>query len=137
MLTAVLTLFRRLAVFILTVGLVAGGWRPCAGWAPTPEARMSCCERTPMCSTHKRAGHGSRMAVSQSDADTCCAAAERRDTPQPSAPATVLAPAPVPVLALFQELPSASTIWVESRRPPPLVASRQLPRHVLLSVFVI
>jgi hypothetical protein len=137
MLTAVLTSFRRIAVFVLTVGLVAGAWKPCAGWAATPEARMSCCERTPMCPMHARAGHGPRVAVGQSDADTCCAAAERRDTPQPSAPAAVLAPVPMPVLAVFVELPSASTLWVDSRRPPPLLASRQLPRHLLLSVFLI
>ena len=137
MLEEVLTSFRRIAVFVLAVGLVAGAWKPCAGWAPTPKARMSCCERTPMCPMHKRAGHGPRVAASQSDADACCAAAERRDTSQPSVSLAVLAPTPVPVLAVFQELPSASTLWIDSHRPPPHPASRQLPRHLLLSVFLI
>ena len=138
MLSRVLVSFRRIAVFILTVGLVAGAWRPCAGWKPTPEARMSCCLRKAACAMHKGTKGGAHVAHSQPAADACCAASERRETSQPAL-TVVVPPAFVPLAGVFAE-PQRAPIparWTDSDRPPPLLANRELPRHLLLSVFVI
>jgi hypothetical protein len=127
---------RRFAVFVLTLGLVAGAWRPCAGWTAAPEARMACCVRTPACAMHNRADHGVHTPVRQADADRCCAASERQEASQPSS-TLVVVPALAPLVGLFAESPAVPVRWIEPHRPPPLLASRQLPRHLLLSVFVI
>ena len=39
----VVRLVHRLAALVITFGLVAGNAAVCAGWMPTPEARMACC----------------------------------------------------------------------------------------------
>jgi hypothetical protein len=128
---------RRVAVVVLTLGIIAGVWRPCPGWAATAEARMSCCDRMGMCPMRKPVRDGSAPRVSQEDADTCCAAADRPES-APSSITVVAAPPVVPVLARLAEpptvLPVAMADW---HGPPPLLASRQLPRHLLLSVFLI
>jgi hypothetical protein len=128
---------RRVAAVLLTLGIVAGVWRPCAGWAATAEARMSCCDRMAMCPMRKPVGDRSAPRVGQNEADTCCAAADRPET-TPSSVTVVAAPPVVAVLALFAEpstgLPVTMADW---HGPPPLLASRQLPRHLLLSVFLI
>jgi hypothetical protein len=127
---------RRIVVIVLSVGFLAGAWRPCAGWETTAEARMSCCVRKAACAKHKVAGSAVVTTVSQPEADACCAAAERQDASQPSA-TTLAPPTSAPVLQLFTEQPRARGAWVDWHRPPPLLASRQLPTHLLLSVFLI
>jgi hypothetical protein len=136
MLSSVLNSLRRIGVLMLTIGLAAGAWRPCAGWEPTAEARMACCTRKAACSMHRMSGHGAHEAVSQSQADACCALSERQDPSQPSV-TVVLPPALTPIAGPFAEQPRVPARWVDSHRPPPLLASRALPRHLLLSVFVI
>lgn len=128
---------RRVAAVLLTLGIIAGVWRPCAGWTATAEARMSCCDRMAMCPMRKPGGDGSAPRVSQEDADACCAAADRPEAAPPSI--TVVAAPPVaPVLASFAEPPTALPVTMADwHGPPPLLASRQLPRHLLLSVFLI
>lgn len=132
----VVTRLRRIAVTFLAAGLLAGAWRPCAGWETTAEARMSCCVRKAACTMHKVAGGTASTTVSQSEADTCCAAAERQDASQLSV-TTLAPPSSTPVLQLFTEQPRVAAAWVDWHRPPPRLASRQLPTHLLLSVFLI
>jgi hypothetical protein len=129
----VLTRVRRLAALLLTLGLVAGMWRPCAGWEATAEARLSCCQRHAGCAKHKVTDHS--VPVTQSDADACCAASERQDAAQPSV-AMFAPPILVPAAALFTRPPIAPPPPVDWR-PPPALTSRQLHTHVLLSVFLI
>ena len=85
---------------------------------------------------HKVAKDGTAATVTQAEADSCCAAAEGQDGSQPSV-TTVAPPTLTPLLALFAEQPPVSAQWVDQHRPPPLLASRQLPTHLLLSVFLI
>jgi hypothetical protein len=128
---------RRVVVFVLAVGSVAGLWRRCAGWAATAEARMSCCDRMAMCPMRKPVRDGSALKVTQAAADSCCAASDRPET-APSSITVVAAPPLVPVLLLFAEPPAVAPVAMAGwHGPPPLVASRQLPRHLLLSVFLI
>jgi hypothetical protein len=128
---------RRIAAVLVALGVVAGVWRPCAGWAVTAEARMSCCERMGMCPMRKPGPDGSAPALRQADADSCCAAAERPET-VPGSVTVVAAPAVVLVPALFAQPPTVVPVTLADwHGPPPLLASRQLPRHLLLSVFLI
>jgi hypothetical protein len=127
---------RRIATVVITLGLLTGAWRPCAGWEATPEARMSCCLRKAACAMHKATGNGTIAAVVQADADACCAASDRPDAYQ--APAVALA-APVftPLIGLFAEPPTIPVRVLVWQRPPPPIASRDTSTHLLLSVFVI
>ena len=135
-----LRLVQRLAALALTFGLVAGNTAAiCAGWLPTPEARMACCADGAECPMHKGDSQGSapQRVLTQAQADSCCAASERKSSDQsnPSfATAITVAvlgvgivlPASVPALVL-------SDAWRTSA-PMPIAP---VPKHVLLSVFLV
>jgi hypothetical protein len=135
----VLTLARRLCAMGLILALAAGNGAVCAGWAPTPEARMSCCTESSDCPMHKEgAPHsGGTSLVTQAQADSCCASSESHHSNQSSptfvvaissavlGPGIVVAPT-VPALVL-------SDAW-RTAAPIPLAP---VPKHVLLSVFLV
>ena len=130
----------RLSALLLCLGLIAGNAAICAGWGATPEERIACCAEGGDCPMHKAGDthrSASRRPLSQPQADTCCAASER----QPSNPSTpgfvtvassavlgtgVVLPTPVPALVL-------SDGW-RAVAPIPIAP---VPRHVLLSVFLV
>lgn len=127
------------AVAVTTLLIVGtGGWAECAGWQATPEARMACCVEGDACPMHKSAASGSNStaSVSQTEADRCCAASESdNSTPPASSLAMTVPPAPL-AAELFAFVPSPAVprdFWRES---VPLAGS-QVPRHLLLSVFLI
>ena len=136
---AVVKLVQRLAALALTFGLMAGNAAICTGWLPTAEARMACCSEGHECPMHKGDSHGSGSArvLTQIQADSCCASAEGQN-PNQSNPSFVTAitaavlgvgvvlPASVPALVL-------SDAW---RTSAPLPVA-PVPRHVLLSVFLV
>jgi hypothetical protein len=121
------------------MALVAANDAVCAGWLPTPEARMACCSEGGECPMHKGNSHGagSDRVVTQVEADNCCASSERENSNQ-SRPTFVAAvssavlgtgivmPATVPALVL-------SDGW-RTAVPTP---TGPIPRHVLLSVFLV
>jgi hypothetical protein len=130
---------QRLAALALTFALMAGNAAVCAGWMPTPEARMACCADGGECPMHKGDSHrsGSARVLTQAQADSCCAAAEgqnsNRSNPSfvPAITVAVLGvgvvlPANVPALVL-------SDAWRTSA-PIPVAP---VPKHVLLSVFLV
>ena len=133
-----LRLVHRLAAVALTFGLMAGNAGVCAGWLPTPEARMACCADGVECSMHGDSHRsGAHRVLTQAQADSCCAAGEGQksdqSTPSVVAPITaavlgvgVVLPANVPALVL-------SDAWRTSA-PIPL---GPVPKHVLLSVFLV
>jgi len=138
--SGVSTLVQRLAALALAFGLVAGNAVAiCAGWLPTPEARMACCADGVECPMHKgdSRSSASQRVLTQAQADGCCSAAERQNSNQ-SNPSFVTAitaavlgvgvvlPANVPALVL-------SDAWRTSV-PIPIA---QIPKHVLLSVFLV
>ena len=130
---------RRLSAVILAMGLLAGNAAVCAGWLPTPEARMACCADGVECPMHKGDSHrsGSERVLTQAQADSCCASSEGQNSNQ-SNPSFVTAitaavlgvgivlPANVPALVL-------SDAWRTSA-PIPVAP---VPKHVLLSVFLV
>ena len=131
-------LVQRLAALALTFGLMAGSPAICAGWMPTPEARMACCADGG-CPMHKGDSHhsGSGRLLTQEQADSCCGSAEGQHSNQSNSPVVpavtaavlgvgVVLPASVPALVL-------SDAWRLSA-PIPIVL---VPKHVLLSVFLV
>ena len=129
----------RLVAVFLAVLVSAGNAAICAGWAPTPEARMECCSGEEPCPMHKGepGKDESEHSVSQAHADSCCASSER-DSSNQSTPSSVASissavlgtgivlPALVPALVL-------SDGW---RTVAPIL-SPPVPRHLLLSVFLV
>src|SRR4051812_300342 len=131
-------MLRRIAACVAALALCAGNVAVCAGWQPTPEARLACCMDGTTCPMHKsdHHEHHSRHSVSQTQADSCCAAgAQRRDSVSAGstfAASGVIALAPV---AAFSVPVSAfnSHAW---RAFVPLRVS-STPKHLLLSVFLV
>jgi hypothetical protein len=135
----VVRLVHRLAALVLTFGLVAGNAAICAGWLPSPEARMACCAEGGNCAMHKGDSHrsGSGRVLTQAQADSCCASSEGQNSNQPN-PSFVAAitvavlgvgvvrPANVPALVL-------SDAW----RTSAPISIAPVPRHILLSVFLV
>ena len=132
-------LVHRFAALALTFGLMAGNAAVCAGWMATPEARMACCADAAGCSMHNGASHraSSERLVTQAQADSCCAAAEGQNSNQsnPSFATAITAavlgvgvvlPANVPALVLSDGWRTSAPIAIAS-----------VPKHVLLSVFLV
>jgi hypothetical protein len=130
---------RRLFTLLLILVLSASNAAVCAGWMPTPEARMACCSEGGGCPMHKSGSHepGSHRMLTQSEADRCCAASERDNSSQsiPTFPliissavlgAAVALPTSVPTLVL-------SAAW----RIVAPVPTTPVDKHVLLSVFLV
>ena len=136
---SVVTVLQRLAAVALSLALSAGNAAVCAGWAPTPEARMACCSKSGACPMHKGTSHGSGSGrvLTQAQADSCCASSEPEHSSQSNptfvtaissavlGPAIVLPPS-VPALVLSHRSSAAAPI-----------PSSAVPRHLLLSVFLV
>jgi hypothetical protein len=137
--TSVVTLARRASTLALALALVVGNAALCAGWAPTPEARMACCaDRN--CSMHKSesSDSDSQHELSQAQADSCCALSESHHSSGSSAPTqVVIVSAAVlgPATMLAERTPELTIreAWrySASRHADPV------PKYVLLSVFLV
>jgi hypothetical protein len=132
-------LVHRLAALALTLGLMAGNAAICAGWLPTPEARMACCADGAECPMHKGDSHGSGSGrvLTQAQADSCCASSERKNSDQ-SNPSFVIA-ITAAVLGGGVVLPASVPALVRSdawRTTAPIPVA-PVPKHVLLSVFLV
>ena len=132
-------LFRRTAAFVVALTLVGAGWAECAGWQASPEARMACCLGSADCPMHgsTEPGASSDRVVTQAQADSCCAASDPGDS-TPSAVvfsltlSAALVPSTLSTLAPITA-PPAFDAW-RTHVPIPI---GQVPKHVLLSVFLI
>jgi hypothetical protein len=130
---------RRISALAIVLALAGGKAAVCAGWMPTPEARMACCAEGGDCPMHQddSDSSGSERVLTQAQADSCCASSERETSNQsnPSFATAITAsvlgvgmvfPASIPALVL-------SDAW---RTSAPLPAA-PVPKHVLLSVFLV
>jgi hypothetical protein len=133
----VLSFARRLSAVFLALALVAGQAGVCAGWMPTPEARMACCSEDGPCPMHKSESEdGPTRVVTQAEADRCCAASEHEDsTPSQSNAAffVTLSVALIPLPGLLPAPEAHAEIWRASVPIP----TGHVPKHVLLSVFLV
>ena len=127
---------KRAIASVAALIITAGSWAECAGWQATPEARMACCVEGDACPMHKSEGSDSTASVSQAEADSCCAASTQDDS-TPSSPNVVptapLAAVPNPILLVAPPTRASLDFW---RALSPLPGA-QVPKHLLLSVFLI
>ena len=133
-----MTISRRLAAVVAVLALCAGNAAVCAGWQPTPAARMACCMSGTTCPMHtsERHEHSLTGAISQAQADACCAAsAQRRES---STAGSVFAASGV--IALVHVVPfigpAPAPIAPQCRSLVPLPIS-STPKHLLLSVLLV
>ena len=133
------TLIRRAVALLAVLALAPVSPALCAGWAPTPEARMACCADG-LCPMHQSepaepadaAHHG----LTQAQADSCCAASEPDDPAPSQSPvpvATPLAVVSTPATPVVLQPVAAGDAW-RTLVPVPIA---HVPRHVLLSVFLV
>ena len=130
-------LARRIGVIALVLFISGGDAALCAGWEVTAEARMACCV-CGACPMHQSDQHGSAQAdtVSQAEADSCCVASESAD-PTPTSPVfAMVLPSAIPVQQLFAFVSPLILMADAAREPIPLSGSL-VPRHLLLSLFLI
>ena len=132
------TFVQRLTALALTFGLIAGNTAICAGWMPTPEARMACCVDGD-CPMHKGDSHhsGSGRVLTQAQADSCCASSERENSNQ-SNPSTATA-ITAAVLGVGMVMPASvpALVLTDSWRTSAPLPVAPVPKHVLLSVFLV
>jgi hypothetical protein len=133
------TAIHRISVVLLSLTLVAGNAALCAGWAATAEERMACCAEGDECPMHKGRSDqsGSERVITQAQADACCAASER-DESNSSNP-TAIAAISAAVLGAGVVLPAVtpSLVLTNGWRTDAPIHSPPVPRHVLLSVFLV
>ena len=131
------TLVQRLSAIVLCLTLIAGNAAVCAGWAPTPEARMACCTEEQSCPMHQGdSGNSvSGRQLTQAQAERCCSSSERQqsNSSNPALIAAISTPFSGPVSGCRQR-PGSSSVTAGEQSPIPKAA---VPRHVLLSVFLV
>ena len=132
-----MTLLNRLTATLLCLGLIAGNAAICQELAATPEARMACCADGETCPMHKGESHDSGRTLTQAEADNCCAVSERETSNSPTA--TVVSAISIAVLGSGIVIPASVPALVRSDewRTSSPIATPPVPRHVLLSVFLV
>ena len=127
-------LTRLIAVTVLAV-LPTSAWAQCAGWRDTAESRMACCAHGDQCPMQSGTdGSATPRATAQADADRCCASSERAPSTQTSTSGSIpitLASAPALVCDV------APLIDLDAWRVFVPIAANPVPRHLLLSVFLV
>lgn len=126
----------RVVALLILVVLPTSAWAQCGGWQNTAEARMECCAQEEQCPMHAGTRASVSHDVTQQQADTCCARSERA----PSTPSSSSQIAPVTFalvstpVAVF--LPNFEPLQIGWQSFVPIAGSR-IPRHILLSVFLL
>ena len=135
--THVVTFSHRLSAVALSLALLAGNVALCAGWAATPEARMACCAEGVACPMHRSDSPDNQRVVSQAQADSCCASAERdaQGSSNPTSVVTMSAAVLGPAIVLPADVPAL--VLTDAWRTVPPAPASHVPRHVLLSVFLV
>jgi hypothetical protein len=133
----VLRFVQRLSAVALTLALVGGNAAICAGWMPTPEARMACCADGE-CPMHKGDSHSSASELlTQAQSDSCCASSEGKTSNQSNP--TFVAAITAAVLGAGTVLPATvpALVLSDGWRTSAPIPIAQVPKHVLLSVFLV
>jgi hypothetical protein len=138
MLGSLVAFIHRLSALALSLTLLAGNAAVCAGWMPTPEARMACCSKSGACPMHKSTASDSQASqvLTQAQADTCCASSNHQSSQSggPFVGSITLA-----VLGTATVLPAVAPSLVRSdgwRTAVPIPAA-PIPKHILLSVYLV
>jgi hypothetical protein len=134
----VVVIVHRLSAVLLCLGFVAGNAAVCAGWLPTPQARMACCADAD-CPMHKGGSDESvaQRVLTQDEADACCAASERKQSDTPHPTLTVSIAGPVLVTGIVLPAPVPARVLYDGWRTEAPSLIPPVPRHLLLSVFLV
>ena len=135
--TEVMRLVRRLASFAVVLTLCAGNLSVCAGWQASRDARMACCMNGASCPMHRTEPNrsGSKHAVTQAEADDCCAAAANRAQSLIAATFVLSGPAAVP-----RQLPVVATVPILALQTWRVLAPLPVPtvpKHLRHSVLLV
>lgn len=135
---SVVRFLQRLSVIVLALALLAGNAAICAGWTPTPEARMACCADG-SCPMHKGDAHrsASGRVLTQAQADGCCASAESRHSSQPTPSLVTAITAAVLGAGVLLPVDAPALVLSDAWRTSAPVPVAPVPRHLLLSVFLV
>ena len=128
----------RFSAVALVVALATGNGALCAGWLPTAEARMACCEdgTCPMHASPKREDSSDRP-VTQAEADRCCVASEPTDL-APAVPAVTTLDGSVIVVGPAVLVATLAIETAHAASPPrPPIPPPHVSRHLLLSVLLV
>jgi hypothetical protein len=132
--------FHRILALSLGLLLIGGNSVVCGSLAPTPEARMACCSESGNCPMHHREPQhsGSGRSLTQAQADACCTLSEhdRANQPIPTFAASIGSA----VLGSGIVVPaSVSSLVIRDgwRTTTPIAIGVDVPRYVLLSVFLV
>ena len=130
--------FRRALAFALPLTLLGANGALCAGWAATPEARMECCADAD-CPMHKGSTEKSpsEHVLTQAEADACCAVSEQKQSDSPNPTAVVVLAAPVLGAGALLAPSLPARLLSEKWRPDAASVVPPVPRHILLSVFLV
>lgn len=130
--------FRTRLVALAIVGFMAtGNLALCAGWAATPEARMACCADED-CPMHKGDGaSASEQVISQAQADACCALSEGQQSNQSTPTFVTVISSAVLGIGVVVPMPAPALVLSDGWRTVAPIPIAPVPRHVLLSVFLV
>jgi hypothetical protein len=138
--TIVVLFGRRLLAIAAVLTLCVGNLTLCGGWQAMPEARMVCCMSGNSCPMHKSGFHGPgskrQRAISQVQADNCCAASSNGTRSSGARSAFVPTNATALPIATTVVVPITVPALQEWRALVPLPVS-PVPKHLLLSVLLI
>jgi hypothetical protein len=134
----VLTCRSRLVALVIVGFMSTANLALCAGWAATPEARMACCAVEDNCPLHKGGGSsGSEPVTSQAQADACCAASERQQSNQSTPGFVTVMSSAVLGTGVVVKMPAPALVLSDGWRTVAPIPIAPVPRHVLLSVFLV
>ena len=121
------------------LALAAGNGAVCAGWAPTPEARMACCSKGADCPIHEGDGHHSEVAspLTQAQADSCCASSEGEHSNQSSPTFVIVISGAVLGPGVIVPVTSPALVLSDAWRTGSPIPIAPVPKHILLSVFLV
>jgi hypothetical protein len=129
----VLSLSRRASALVLILALASSNVALCAGWMATAEERMACCADRAACPMHT--AHEAGSPLSQAQADSCCGVSESDESaPTASILHSAMSSAPVHTVIQLVEPP---LVRHDARRQRAPVQRPSVPKHVLLSVFLV
>jgi hypothetical protein len=132
----VLVIARAVTAVLIAV-MSAGPVSLCGGWQATPEARLACCLDGAACPMHTSDddGPGATRAVTQAEADSCCAASEQGDASPTARPLTAVRVMTIATESILLPPQTATHAWSQ----PVIVPhhGHAASRHLLLSVFIV
>ena len=129
---------RALISLAITLALGVGNLSLCAGWQPTPEARMACCVKGAGCPMHasESGGSGAARTITQAQADRCCAGSTDRAPASSGSPVFTLVSVAALPFATDSIVSTAAPALEEWRALVPHPVS-PVPRHLLLTVLLV